>query len=340
MPFKLKHIFRGPAKVLNEVGKSGIFGQRGDHFRVLGVKIGKDLVPGVKIAAVVLTTAFIDPTSTLSTVLTAAASNATVTGLSGGNESQMIKSGASGAASAIIGNMVQDLSIVEKTATYIVASTTVSTVITHDIKESFIHAILTAPRVVLPSNFTLKIISEAALNDNPLRGAFQSLILEEIQEDTISYKGNSKASINLNGPTVTLNNLVVSPNSAGINIRHSNTTASRLLLGISDIYENGLMIDRRVLIQNNKDSNDLSINSSLDNVVQSNIGQCFSTRRVILASMANNLTEPNVTTTASDQAHINIDCIKNAAAGAVMSAAIIMAPEIMGPVFLIQKVAY
>jgi hypothetical protein len=97
MGFKLKHVFKAPTKILHAAGNAGIFGQRGDHFRVLGIKVGKDLVPVVQTAAIVATAAVGGPVLAAETGLSLAASsaivstaaNATVTGLSGGNEAQV-----------------------------------------------------------------------------------------------------------------------------------------------------------------------------------------------------------------------------------------------------------
>ena len=117
MPFKLKQVFKGPAKVLNAVGESGVFGKRNDDFRVLGIKVGKDLAPVVQTAAVVAAVVVGGPalaastglTTTGAMVVTGAAANASVTGLSGGNEKAVCNATVVGGISGATGAVVQSL---------------------------------------------------------------------------------------------------------------------------------------------------------------------------------------------------------------------------------------
>src|SRR2546430_1312096 len=97
MPFKLKHIVHGPAKVIREIARpladSGMFGVRHDQFRVIGIPIGKDLVPVVTAAVTIAAVAIGGPAlasaaaipSTSATIAVSALTNATVAGCMGGN---------------------------------------------------------------------------------------------------------------------------------------------------------------------------------------------------------------------------------------------------------------
>lgn len=93
MGFKFKHIIKAPVKIGNKIGQTGVLGQRNDNFRVLGIKIGKDLVPVVQTAAIVL----------MSPVLGPVLSSSTVTALSGGNESDVLKSATISTVGQIVG---------------------------------------------------------------------------------------------------------------------------------------------------------------------------------------------------------------------------------------------
>lgn len=183
MGFKLKHVFKGPTKVLNAVGNAGILGQRGDHFRILGVKIGKDLVPVVQTAAIVATANVIGPvlsglTPAATTITSTAISSSVVTGLSGGNESSVTNAAVSGAINS-------GTNIIAGTESNIIGQTIIKTVgnITADIvtnndvnvASSIVNAVCDA---ILPHNetssFVKGVITAAVTNDNPLRSGLQN----------------------------------------------------------------------------------------------------------------------------------------------------------------------
>ena len=187
MPFKIKHVFKGPAKVLNAVGNAGLFGQRGDHFRVAGIKVGKDLVPVVQGAAVVATVAAGGPAlasacaipEATAIVAVSAGASATVTGLSGGNESQVATACAKGAATAYVGNVANAAATIPEAVTIHVAGNTgIAVATSSNVSEGIVGSLPGVVGYCAPTNIGAQYMTTAAagavLNDNPLRGALQS----------------------------------------------------------------------------------------------------------------------------------------------------------------------
>src|SRR5665648_165003 len=186
-----KDIFKAPAKLLNVIGESGLFGQRGDNFRVLGLKIPKDVVPIVKAAVVIAAVTIGGPalaasttmTTTAATVVTSAVANATVTGCSGGNESQVLRAAAVGGATALVGNITQAAPSISQAVTrHVAGNAAVSLASGNDFKTSLIQAVTSLPIVAAPANlavqYTASAVQGAMLNDdNPLRGALQAAAL-------------------------------------------------------------------------------------------------------------------------------------------------------------------
>src|SRR5665648_46980 len=186
-----KDIFKAPAKLLNVIGESGLFGQRGDNFRVLGLKIPKDVVPIVKAAVVIAAVTIGGPalaasttmTTTAATVVTSAVANATVTGCSGGNESQVLRAAAVGGATALVGNITQAAPSISQAVTrHVAGNAAVSLASGNDFKTSLIQAVTSIPIVAAPTNlavqYTASAVQGAMLNgENPLRGAIQAAAL-------------------------------------------------------------------------------------------------------------------------------------------------------------------
>lgn len=186
MGFKLKHVFKGPSKVVREIGRSGLFGQRGENFRVLGVKVGKDLVPVVQAAAVVATVAFAGPalagatgmTTTAAAITTGAVGNAVVASASGGNESAFTKAlvvgGASGAVGAVAGTMA---TTGQQVAVHVAGNTAVSVASGADLTTGLLSSTAGVAGIVAPGNLPVSAVAGATvgavLNNNPLRGALQ-----------------------------------------------------------------------------------------------------------------------------------------------------------------------
>jgi len=202
MGFKLKHVFKGPAKVLNAIGKAGIFGQRGNHFRILGIKVGKDLVPVVQAVTVIATTIVAGPamvstfaiTEATATICVAATSNGVVTGLSGGNESQVTKAVVQGAATAYIGNLATAASTIPEAVTIHVAGNTAVNLSTgSSLDQAIITSLPGAVGYSLPGNVVAQYAATTAtgalLDDNALRGGLQSLgikVAGDIIQNTVN----------------------------------------------------------------------------------------------------------------------------------------------------------
>ena len=134
MGFKFKHIFKGPTKVLNAVGQSGVFGVRHGKFRVAGIPIGRDLAPVVQAVAVVATIAVGGPAlasatglgATTATVITSASASGAMTGLSGGDASQVTRATACGAGMATVGGLASSApTLTQAVTTQVVGATAV-----------------------------------------------------------------------------------------------------------------------------------------------------------------------------------------------------------------------
>lgn len=428
MPFKLKHIVRGPAKVMNAVGQSGIFGQRGEHFRILGVKIGKDLVPVVQAAVVAATVATATPvvastlgvSETTATVIATTGANTFLTGVSGGSESDVLETMAKGIASGMVGHVVQNVpSIVGKVATHIIGNTAVEVAMGTDTDKALVKTAASSVALTSTEKPTLmatNAIAGAILDENSLRGAMQSVakdIIKETINNTISNpsKKTNKEPNTANEEPNTANK---EPNTAnkepttepvtnipaenalgtaesiqttdmmgqpesippniytevefghgiGVTVGGKNSpfasnltknsvglssgpsglserTSSNMNIGVSDIYENGIVVDKQFSISNGvaEHSNSVSSVTPLQEVANENIGTCISTREVISLTATNDLHEPEIKVTTSNQTHFNVDCAQNAAKAAVVSAAIVMLPEVTLPVMMVQKLA-
>jgi hypothetical protein len=119
MGFKPKHLVKSAAKVANAVGNSGILGQRGNHFRVLGVAVPKKVVPVVQ-AAVVVAAAVVAGPAVAGTMaipeaaagaIVGAASSGVMAGVSGANESQMTKAIVAGGISGGVAPVIPSLPV-------------------------------------------------------------------------------------------------------------------------------------------------------------------------------------------------------------------------------------
>lgn len=153
-----------------------------------GIKIGKDLAPIVKGAAILATTMIGGPalaistgmTGTTAAVITSAAANCAVTGLSGADESQVTKATLIGAGTACISGIANSsTSLIQSTTTQIIGNTSISLASGDNLPNSIVKGITSSIPVIAPNNmvanYSSNAISGAILNDNPLRGALQGV---------------------------------------------------------------------------------------------------------------------------------------------------------------------
>ena len=184
MGFKLKHIFRAPAKLLNKLGQTGILGVRKNHFRILGIKVGKDLLPIVQgalcTASIACGTPFLIGVTGLPTaaasIITSAATSGIMSGLSGGNDASVMKSTLLSAASAAVSTTISNsnLDFPEKIAAHAIGNTFVNLASGSGLQVSIVNSIIEVPCIVVPNNITVKCmcgaIKGAVSDDNILRG--------------------------------------------------------------------------------------------------------------------------------------------------------------------------
>ena len=186
MPFKPKHLFQGPTKVLNAVGRAGIFGRRGDHFRVAGIKIGQDAVPFVQAAAVAAMLAFVPPMSVPATIAVTAATSGVVTGLSGGDTAAVTTAVVVSAAAASISTVASTATTTTAARMAITAGGNaalaaatggdpIAAALTSAIGASEI-----APAPILAA--ASGAVTAALTDGNPVRAAFQSVANSAVTE--------------------------------------------------------------------------------------------------------------------------------------------------------------
>jgi hypothetical protein len=186
MPFKVKHIFKAPVKAASAVGKTladtGILGQREGHkFKVVGIPIGKDLVPVVQVATVVAATCIGAPqlataasiSQTAAVAAVSASTNAVLAASCGASDSNILKA-------AVI-----NPAVLGPIATPIVALATgaeVKTVVVNAIGGAIASGTQN-PGVVYTTSVVSGLVSDS---DNPLRGALQG-IASSVVSDAIHH---------------------------------------------------------------------------------------------------------------------------------------------------------
>ena len=124
MPFKLKHVFKAPAKVVREINR-GL-----SHIPVVGPVI----VPVASAVAVVASAGALAPviatatgmSMTAATVVACATSSAIVTGCNGGGDSDIVKSAVTGGITSGVGSVLKEASVVAEVATKAVSGAVIA----------------------------------------------------------------------------------------------------------------------------------------------------------------------------------------------------------------------
>ena len=188
---KLKHVFRGPAKVLREVARSGILGtDRNGKFRVAGIPIGQDLVPVIQTGLVITATTMGAPlaattlgtTTSVGEIVAGSVSNGVITGVSGGTENDVIKSVVIGGATASVSQVVGAMpTLEEKILTSAVGGTIISTCAGENPTQGLIVGALTS---AIPK------ISDNLYINNGIKGAITGGISAGVTDEK-DYKRNS-----------------------------------------------------------------------------------------------------------------------------------------------------
>lgn len=133
----------------------------------------------------------------------------------------------------------------------------------------------------------------------------------------------------------------VSQKSLGVATKHTENTSSKTSLGVSDIYVNGVILEKQVTVKTSNNNNinpDSKIQQTVsEKVIYENIGHCVSKRVVVGQAVSSDIMNPMQSSTVNTQTHFNVDCVRDAAASAVISAGIIVAPEVMIPALAISK---
>ena len=169
MGFKLKHVFKGVARVTHAVASSGMLGVRHGNFRVAGVRIGSDLVPIVQTALVVAATVAAPGVGTV-------AASALVTGLSGGDESDILKAVVRGTGAAAVGGVTGGCaSMPAAIAIHVAGNTAVGMAMGDDFKTAIISSAASAPGISSGEALIAHVAGGALLDENPLRGGLQAI---------------------------------------------------------------------------------------------------------------------------------------------------------------------
>jgi hypothetical protein len=195
MPFKLKHLVRGPNKVLHEVARTGLVGQKKEgDFRLLFVHMGKDLVPVAQGALIAAATVIGGPVA-------GAAAVPIVTGLSGGDDRAVTKASLISAATlginAAAGAITQ--SIPQQVAIQTAGSATIAAVSDGNPVIAAVGTVAGAsvsggnPITQHSVNVVISAFGAAVNGDNILRNSLQSLGQSLIKEQ-ITIKMNNKPS--------------------------------------------------------------------------------------------------------------------------------------------------
>jgi hypothetical protein len=389
---------RGPLKIVHrafrEVGRSGLFGQRKNDFRIAGVRIGKDLQPIAKMGAITALTACGVPPPVASGFVTAA---------SGGNEKQMIKSAVTSFASQVVtgvaGGMTNPLSQV---VVQVGGQTAISVISGDKLGPALIQSIgkMGPP----PVSMTASMIAGAIRDeDHPLRGAAQSMAQEivcdnlrelindylygekggdESKEESkerkielpkekddlsinrerkidpefekeldplsdrsekrrevidrsekrqeVSDPSSNKPSGKVHGhvimepsPRVILQGEAplgasISSHSAGVVAQGPHGSSAEWTLSAeSEFYPNALVVEHRVT----KHDHDHSLNPVSSSIgereVHRKVGQCMARQTIIAADKRNEFNSSAPSVEIIDRTHLNVDCVRNFAYGAV-----------------------
>lgn len=161
--------------VAKPVSRAGLFGVRHNNFRVLGVRVGSDLVPVVGGAVSVAAGLVGGP-------IAAAEASAFVAAASGASKDQISTTLITGVLTAGASTAVNACStIVGAVTTHIATNTAINTVVGgQPLSQAIVNSAVTSISLINPSNTHLQFAVSAAAGavnnlDNPLRGALQNM---------------------------------------------------------------------------------------------------------------------------------------------------------------------
>lgn len=368
MGFKIRQLGRGPAKVLNKIGGAGIFGKRKNHFRILGIPVGKDLVPIVQTTVTVAATVVGGPAAGIVT-------SGAVCGLSGGNESDLTHTLAVSAAGVGVSQVAKCCStIAGQVATHAAGNVAIAAAIGEDLATAAISSV--ASSVVNMGDVTGNEIGNHALGsaiggaindeDNPLRGALQGSLQRSLQGvgsvlmaqtiGAIPISESDAVQVKLDEPKETRENStervkqlqckepealdLIDAKSHDISsfiYDKSNKTESdniskttKIDVKPSDIYDIGTTLYyTETTTTQNECQNEKFAPIRHQKVFHENY--CFTLRDVTKTSL-------NVTDV-SHELHVNQECLTNSAIGATVVVGVLAVPELVVPALIANNLA-